>query len=57
MNACARSVAAVFKSGEINKIYAKWFMGPIPPRNVNLNFPMTPAIKEAFANPNDKGVQ
>ena len=52
-----RSVAAVFKSGEINKIYAKWFMGPIPPRNVNLNFPMTPAIKEAFANPNDKGVQ
>jgi glutamate/aspartate transport system substrate-binding protein len=32
-------------------------MGPIPPRNVNLNFPMTPAIKDAFANPNDKGVQ
>ncbi|HET9023290.1 MAG TPA: transporter substrate-binding domain-containing protein [Burkholderiaceae bacterium] len=52
-----RSVAAVFKSGEIDKIYAKWFTSPIPPRNVNLNFPMTPAIKEAFANPNDKGVQ
>ena len=52
-----RSVAAVFKSGEVNKIYAKWFTSPIPPRNVNLNFAMTPAIKEAFANPNDKGVQ
>ena len=52
-----RSVAAVFKSGEIDKIYAKWFMSPIPPRNVNLNFAMTPAIKDAFANPNDRGVQ
>src|SRR5512134_2253502 len=35
-----RSVAAVYKSGEIDRIYAKWFMSPIPPRNVNLNFPM-----------------
>jgi glutamate/aspartate transport system substrate-binding protein len=46
----------VMKSGEINKIYAKWFTSPIPPRNVNMNFPITPAIKENFANPNDKGV-
>ena len=52
-----RAIGAVYKSGEINKIYAKWFTSPIPPRNINLNFPMTPAIKEAFANPNDKGVQ
>jgi glutamate/aspartate transport system substrate-binding protein len=52
-----RSVGAVMKSGEIDKIYAKWFTSPIPPRNINLNFPQTAAIKEAFANPNDKGVQ
>ena len=52
-----KTVAAVYKSGEINKMYAKWFTSPIPPRGINLNFPMTPAIKEAFANPNDKGVQ
>ena len=52
-----KAVGGVFKSGEINKIYSKWFTSPIPPRNVNMNFPMTPAIKEAFANPNDKGVQ
>jgi glutamate/aspartate transport system substrate-binding protein len=51
-----RAVSGVFKSGEINKIYAKWFTSPIPPRNVNLNFQQTPGIKEAFANPNDKGV-
>ncbi|GIK85083.1 MAG: amino acid ABC transporter substrate-binding protein [Betaproteobacteria bacterium] len=52
-----RTVAAVYKSGEIQKIYAKWFTSPIPPRGVNLNFAMTPAIKEAFANPNDQGVK
>lgn len=52
-----RAVGAVMKSGEINKIYAKWFTSPIPPRKVNLNFQMTPPIKEAFANPNDRGVQ
>jgi glutamate/aspartate transport system substrate-binding protein len=51
-----RSVGEVMKSGEIERIYAKWFASPIPPRGVNLNFPMTPAIREAFANPNDKGV-
>lgn len=52
-----RTVAAVYKSGEIERIYAKWFTSAIPPRGINLNFPMTPAIKEAFANPNDRGVQ
>ena len=52
-----KTIGGVMKSGEINKIYAKWFTSPIPPKNVNMNFPQTPAIKEAFANPNDKGVE
>ena len=51
-----KTVGGIMKSGEINQIYAKWFTSPIPPKNINLNFPPTPAIKEAFANPNDKGV-
>ncbi|HVK54168.1 MAG TPA: transporter substrate-binding domain-containing protein [Burkholderiales bacterium] len=51
-----KSIGAVMKSGEIEKIFAKWFTSPIPPKGSNMNFPMTPAIKEAFANPNDKGV-
>jgi len=51
-----KAVSAVMKSGEIEKIYAKWFLSPIPPKGVNMSFPMTPAIKDAFANPNDKGV-
>lgn len=52
-----KTVDGVMKSGEINKIYAKWFTSPIPPKGINLNFPETPAIKEAFAHPNDKGVE
>ena len=51
-----KTLSAVMKSGEIEKIYAKWFMSPIPPKGINLNFPMTAPIKDAFANPNDKGV-
>jgi glutamate/aspartate transport system substrate-binding protein len=51
-----KTIGGVMKSGEINKIYAKWFTRPIPPKGVNLNFPMTPAIREAFKNPNDTGV-
>ena len=52
-----KAVGQVMKSGEIDKIYAKWFTSPIPPKGINMNFPQTPAIKEAFANPNDQGVQ
>jgi len=51
-----KTVGGIMKSGEINKLYAKWFTKPIPPKDINMKFPMTPAIKEAFKNPNDKGV-
>jgi glutamate/aspartate transport system substrate-binding protein len=48
------TLAAVMKSGEINKIYNKWFLSPIPPRGVNMNFPLSPDITALFKNPNDK---
>jgi glutamate/aspartate transport system substrate-binding protein len=51
-----KSIGAVMKSGEINKIYAKWFTTAIPPKGLNLNFPITAPIQEAFKNPNDKGI-
>lgn len=50
------TVAGLYKSGEINKIYAKWFQSKIPPKGINLNFPMSDALKAAFTNPNDTGV-
>ncbi|HJW10175.1 MAG TPA: amino acid ABC transporter substrate-binding protein [Albitalea sp.] len=48
------AVVAMMKSGEIDKIYDKWFLKPIPPRNVSVNMAMTPSLKNAIANPNDK---
>jgi glutamate/aspartate transport system substrate-binding protein len=49
------ALAALFKSGEINKIYAKWFQAPIPPKNINLNVPMGESLKKVIANPTDSG--
>ena len=47
------ALANVFKSGEINSIYDKWFMNPIPPKNVNLKFEMSDNLKALIANPHD----
>jgi len=47
------AMVGLMKSGEINKIYAKWFQSPIPPRNINLNIPMSDALKKVIANPTD----
>lgn len=51
-----RTLVALMKSNQFAELYAKWFMKPIPPKNVNLNFPMTAPLKDAIANPTDKGV-
>ncbi len=42
-----------YKSGEINKIYAKWFQSPIAPKGINLNLPMADSFKKVAANPTD----
>lgn len=49
------AMVAIYKSGEINGIYDKWFLKPIPPKNINLNFPISSALKKVFANPTDSG--
>ena len=46
---------ATYKSGEINAIYDKWFLKPIPPKGINLNVPMSDAFKKVVANPTDSG--
>jgi glutamate/aspartate transport system substrate-binding protein len=48
------SLAALMKSGEIAKIYDKWFMQPIPPSNTRVGLAVSDATKAAWANPNDK---
>ena len=49
------AIAGVFKSGEINRIYTKWFQSPIPPKGVNLNWPMSEQLKKIIAKPTDSG--
>jgi glutamate/aspartate transport system substrate-binding protein len=44
-----------YKSGAINGIYDKWFLKPIPPKNINLNVPMSPLFKNVVAKPTDSG--
>jgi len=50
------AVSGLYKSGEINKIYKKWFQSKIPPKGINLNFPMSDGLKAAIKNPNNTGV-
>lgn len=48
------TVKGLMKSGEIDKLYAKWFTSPIPPKNVSLNFPMSDKLREFIKAPNDQ---
>ncbi len=48
------TLTSTMKSGEINRLFTKWFGAPIPPKNVAFNFPLPDLIKQLYANPNDK---
>ncbi len=50
-----KAVTDLMKSGEINKLYDKWFNSPVPPRQVNLKVPMSDSLKKVIANPTDSG--
>jgi glutamate/aspartate transport system substrate-binding protein len=47
------ATAALYKSAEGAALYTKWFATAIPPKGLNLNVPMSPAMKKQFANPSD----
>jgi glutamate/aspartate transport system substrate-binding protein len=48
------TVIGLAKSGELAKIYDKWFMQPIPPKNTRVGLPASDSTKAAWATPNDK---
>jgi len=50
-----KAMTAVYKSGQINAIYAKWFQKPIPPKGINLALPMGAPFKKVVANPTSSG--
>ena len=47
------ATAALYQSGEGQKLYDKWFMEKIPPKGLNLNTPIGPELKHEFAKPSD----
>ena len=49
------AMSAIYRNGEINKIYAKWFLNPIPPNDVSLNVPMSASLKRVIEHPTDSG--
>jgi glutamate/aspartate transport system substrate-binding protein len=51
------ALASVMKSGRAAELYKKWFMSPVPPRGINLDFPMSDAVRQAYEHPNDKPFQ
>ena len=50
------TVAGMMKSGEMEKLYNKWFMSPIAPKGININYPLNAETRDAFANPTSKGI-
>jgi len=48
------TLAALMRSGEFEKLYTQWFERPIPPRAINIQLPMSDALKRAMKEPNDK---
>jgi len=48
------TIAKMMTSGQIEPLYHKWFESPIPPKGLNLNFPLSDDMKQLFKHPNDK---
>jgi glutamate/aspartate transport system substrate-binding protein len=51
------SIRAMAKSGDVAKLYDKWFMQPIPPANTKVGLAASDATKAAWANPSDKPLE
>ena len=51
------ALAKAMTSGEAEAIYKKWFTQPIPPKGLNLNFPISEAMLRLYKAPNDKAFE
>jgi glutamate/aspartate transport system substrate-binding protein len=48
------TLAKLMRSGEFEKLYVQWFENPIPPKGINIQLPMSDALKRAIKEPNDR---
>jgi glutamate/aspartate transport system substrate-binding protein len=51
------ALSKAMTSGDAERIYAKWFMNPIPPKGLNLNMPLSDDMKTLYKAPNDKAFE
>jgi glutamate/aspartate transport system substrate-binding protein len=51
------ALIAMMGSGEMERLYEKWFTSPIPPNKVNLRIPMSDMLRGMLRNPSDAGIQ
>jgi glutamate/aspartate transport system substrate-binding protein len=51
------SIIAMIRSGEMGRVYNKWFTQPIPPTNTSVGLPLSEATRAAWASPNDKPLE
>ncbi|AUC12735.1 amino acid ABC transporter substrate-binding protein [Rhizobium sp. Y9] len=56
-DAVNEALGEIYASGEIEKIYEKWFNAPIPPNGMNLQRPLPDDLADAFRNPVDTTAQ
>ncbi|SPA48054.1 glutamate/aspartate ABC transporter substrate-binding protein [Cupriavidus taiwanensis] len=49
-------ISGMMKDGSINTLYTKWFMQPVPPKGLNLDFPLSEDMKTLIKAPNDKAL-
>jgi len=51
------TISNMMADGSLAKLYDKWFLKPIPPKNTSVNLPMSGTLKALFKNPNDKPME
>jgi glutamate/aspartate transport system substrate-binding protein len=50
-------IAGLVRSGDMAKLWDKWFVQPIPPKNVKVGLALSESTKAAWASPNDKPME
>ena len=48
------AIAKIVANGKMPGLWNKWFLAPIPPKNIVVGLELSPATKNAWANLNDK---
>lgn len=53
----AETIAEMVRSGDMVRLWDKWFVQPIPPRNSRLAYPLNQSTRAAWANLNDRPLE